>query len=187
MKSDRGLLLANMVMKCAPLVQSLVPGPPILLPCRVLFKKLLPDNMAALGRLQQLPAALDVMRPEPGYYALGNLLEVAGGQRQDGRPRARETHPEQPGLCAWRHVLDNIRQPGNQGLAVGLVQLVLHRQVDQIRVRRRLAECYGQECYSLQVERLVSGSASMTDKSCVKISVSNSPHQGEDTLQAAQP
>lgn len=51
-----------------------------------------------------------------------------------------------------RHGLQDLGQAWDQALPVRLVHLVLHREVDLLCVRRRLAERRGQEGYPLQVE-----------------------------------
>lgn len=110
--------------------------------------------MATLSRLQQLPAAGDALLGKPRYYALGNLVKVTCSQRQDRGARARQTHAQQPGLRGGRHGLHNLCETGDQRLAVRLVQLVLHGEVDEVWVGRRLAQRNGEERYTLEVEGL---------------------------------
>lgn len=87
---------------------------------------------------------------------VGNLLKVARGEGEDGGAGAGEADAEEAGLRTWGHALDDLAQAGDEGLAVGLVDLVLHGEVDELRIRGRGAEGDGEEGYSLHVEGLAS-------------------------------
>lgn len=112
------------------------------------------SNRSPIRRLQQLPPAGDVVGLELLNDLLGNRLKVLGRQREDGGSRAGQADAQQAGLRGGRHGLNDLGQAGDQDLAVGLVQLVLHGQVDELRVGRGLAEGDGEEGYPLEVEGL---------------------------------
>lgn len=113
-----------------------------------------PNNLRPLSRFQNQPLAVDALAAEAGDDLVGDGLEVAGGEGEDGGARAREADPQEPLLRARRHRLHDFAQPRDQRLPVLLVQLVLHREVDQVRVWRRLAQSDGEQGYALEVERL---------------------------------
>ena len=139
-------------------------------------------HRGALGRLQHFPAALDLVLAEPRNDALGDLTEVAGRQRQDGRPGPGKAHAQQARLRPGGHGLDDLGQPRDQRLPVRLVQLVLHRQIDELRVRRRLPERHGEERDSLEVERLPLVSCCLL---IVEEGGYGLPHPAADTAPAA--
>ena len=120
----------------------------------IVFLLLLPDDLGSLGRFQHLPVANDVLLLEKGDNALRDLFEVARRERENRRTGSRQAHSEQPRLRGRCHRLHDLGQAGNQRLAVWLMQLILHGEVDQLWVGRRLAECHRQECYPLEIEGL---------------------------------
>lgn len=116
----------------------------------------LSHDVASFRRLQQFPAALNALLRKSGYYALSNLVEVARSKSQNSRSSARQTNTKQARLRAWGHRLNNLSQARDERLPVRLVQLVLHGEIDQIGVGWRLAQCYWEQCYTLEVECLSS-------------------------------
>ena len=95
-------------------------------------------NGGPLGRLKHFPVAHDILLLESPDDLVGYLFKVVGSERQDGRTSSREADAEQTRLRVRRHGLDDLGEAGDQGLPVGLVELVLHRQIDELGVRRRL-------------------------------------------------
>ncbi len=95
-------------------------------------------NGGPLGRLQQFPVAHDVLLLESPDDLVGNFFKVVGSERQDGGTSSREADAQQTRLRVRRHGLDDIGEARDQGLPVGLVELVLHRQIDELGVRRRV-------------------------------------------------
>lgn len=118
-----------------------------------------PHNLRPPRRLKYLPLTRQPLplpaRPlQDPHNLLGDLLKVARREREDRGPRAREAAAQEAGLRGGRHGGDDLAEAGDQGAAVGLVELVLHREVDELRVRGRLAEGDGEEGYPLEVEGL---------------------------------
>lgn len=85
---------------------------------------------------------------------VGNVLKVGNGKGQDGGAGTREAHAEESRMGLWRHGFNNLAQTGDERLAVGLVNFVLHGKVDELWVRWRLAESNRKQGYPLQVEYL---------------------------------
>lgn len=116
------------------------------------------NDLCALGRLQNHPAALEVLvlvvELELGDNLLGNLLKVFRRKRENGRAGAGQTHAHEAFLRLGREALDNLGEAGDELLAVRLVDLVLHGEVDEFRVGRGLAQRDGEEGNSLKVECL---------------------------------
>ena len=114
--------------------------------------------MGALSRLKHLPLArkvlLLVVFSELSNDLVGDGLEVMCSQGKDGRTGTGKTHAEKAFVGLGGHRLDDLGEAGDEGLAVGLVDLVLHGEVDELRVGRGLAEGDGQKSNSLQVEDL---------------------------------
>ena len=114
--------------------------------------------MGALSRLEHLPLArkvlLLVVFSELSNDLVGDGLEVMCSQGKDGRTGTGKAHAEEAFVGLGGHGLDDLGEAGDEGLAVGLVDLVLHGEVDELRVGRGLAEGDGQKSNSLQVEDL---------------------------------
>lgn len=85
---------------------------------------------------------------------MSDHVEIARRQREDRGSRSGETDAEEARLGLRGHGLDDAGQSGDQRLPVGLVQFVLHGQIDEIRVWWGLAQRYGQEGYPLEVKYL---------------------------------
>lgn len=85
---------------------------------------------------------------------IGNVLKVGNGKGQDGGTGTREAHAEESRVSLWRHGFDNLAEAGDERLAVGLVNFVLHGKVNELWVRWRLAQSNGEQGYPLQVEYL---------------------------------
>lgn len=96
--------------------------------------------MRTLSRLQYHPPTgqvlLLVVLAQRGNDLVRNVFEVAGSEGQDRRPSSGEAHPQKAGFCLGGHGLDDFRQPGYQRLSVGLVDLVLHGEVNELWVGR---------------------------------------------------
>lgn len=112
------------------------------------------NERSILCRFQELPLARDTVRGKPSDDAVCDLLKLVSSQGQNCRPRSRQADTKQAWLRARVHRLEDFRQAGNERLAVGLVDLVLHGEIDHIRVRRRRAQgCRKQGC-PLEIEDL---------------------------------
>lgn len=96
------------------------------------------------------------MFPQSSDDLIGNVLIVGQGKGQDGGAGAGKAYAEEPGRGLGRHGFDNFSQTRDKGLAVGLVDSVLHSQVDEFRIGWRLAEGNGKQGYPLQIEYLSS-------------------------------
>lgn len=122
-----------------------------------------PYNLRPPRRLKNLPLTLQALAlparllQDPDNPRR-NLLKVARREREYGGARAREAAAQEAGLRAGRHGGDDLAEAGDQGAAVGLVELVLHGEVDEFRVGGRLAEGDREEGYPLEVEGLPAGS-----------------------------
>lgn len=118
----------------------------------------LSNDLSPLRRLQYLPLAPQVLilivLPQLGDDPVGDVLEVMGCEGEDRGAGAGEADAEEAGFGLGGHELDDLGEPGDEGLAVGLVDFVLHREVDELGVGRRLAERDGEQGNSLQVECL---------------------------------
>lgn len=114
--------------------------------------------MGSLCRLQDQPLAgkvlLFVMFPQSSDNLVGNVLKIGHGEGQDGGASAGKAYAEESGCGLGRHGLNNLIQTGNESLAVWLVDSVLHSQVDEFRIRWRLAKGNGKQGYPLQIEYL---------------------------------
>lgn len=74
------------------------------------------------------------MFPQSSNDLIGNALKVGEGEGQDGGASAGKTYAEESGRVLGRHGRDNLTQARDEGLAVGLVNSVLHSQVDEFRI-----------------------------------------------------
>lgn len=139
--------------------------------------------MGALSRLEHLPLTrkvlLLVVFSELSNDLVGNGLKVMRSQGKDGRAGTGKAHAEEAFVGLGRHGLDDLSETGDKGLAVGLVDLVLHGEVDELRVRGGLAEGDGQKSNSLQVEDL----GHSLDSSLLPTQTFNVPHRGECSSQ----
>lgn len=89
---------------------------------------------SCLSRLQQLPLARDIVGCELSDDAVCDLGKSIGRQGQDGWTCAREADAQQTWLRGRSHGLQNLSQTGDQSLAIWLVHLVLHCQIDHVWV-----------------------------------------------------
>ncbi|KAI6748850.1 hypothetical protein HG531_007797 [Fusarium graminearum] len=114
--------------------------------------------MSALSRLEDLPLTrqilLLVVFPQLGNDLVSDGLKVVRRQSQDCRTSTRKAHAQEALIGLGGHCLDDLSEAGDQGLSVRLVDLVLHGEVDELGVGRRLAKGDGQKGNSLQVEDL---------------------------------
>lgn len=83
---------------------------------------------------------------------ISDLLKVIRRQRHDSRSSTTQASAQEPRVRLGRYTLQDLRQTWDESLAIWLVDLVLHRQVDELWVWRRLAQSRRQERYTLQVE-----------------------------------
>lgn len=115
----------------------------------------------------KLPTRLDISmhckhspRPFHTQLVVADNRGCAGcgltcGKRQDGGASARKADSEKTGLGGGGHGRNDVAEARDERLAVLLVQLVLHGEVDHVRVGRGLAERDRQEGDALEVERHV--------------------------------
>lgn len=99
--------------------------------------------MRTLSRLQNLPLAgqvlLLIVLSQRGNDSIRNFFKVARGKRQNRRTSTRKTHAQKAGLCPGGHGLHNFGETRDEGLAVRLVNFVLHGKMDEFGVGGRLA------------------------------------------------
>jgi hypothetical protein len=116
--------------------------------------------MGSFCRLQDQPLASQilflVMSPQSIDNLVGNVLKIGYSKSQDGGASAGKANTEEPARGLGRHGLDNFVQARNESLAVWLVDSVLHGQVNEFRIRRRLTKGNGKQSYPLQIEDLSS-------------------------------
>lgn len=67
----------------------------------------------AASDLEDLPVDVDAVRFEDRRCVVCDGLVAAGGEREDGRSRPRETDPKQPGVGRGGDIGRDFRQPGN--------------------------------------------------------------------------
>lgn len=111
------------------------------------FHTLSSNDLGTFSRLQNLPLTCEVLvlvvLSQIFDDLICNLLEVVRSKSQDGGAGAGQADAQETGLLVGRHGLDDLGEAGDEGLAVGLVDLVLHGEVDEFRVGRGLAESDG--------------------------------------------
>lgn len=105
--------------------------------------------------LQQLPLAGNIVGGELCDDAVGNLVEIIRRQSQDGWSGTGQTDTQKTGLRHGGHELQDFSQAWDEGLAVWLVNSVLHGKEDHIRVRWGGTQGSGQQSCTLQIEHLV--------------------------------
>lgn len=114
--------------------------------------------MGAFCGLQDQPLACQILVlvvfPQSSDDLVGDFFKVGQGKGQDGRAGTGEADSEEARLGLGRHGLDNLAQARDKGLAVGLVDFVLHSQVNEFWVGWRLAQSNGKQGYPLQIEYL---------------------------------
>ena len=88
---------------------------------------LLSNDGDTIGGLEDKPAAVNVFPAETADDALGDLLEMARSESENGGARAGEARAQQPLLRAGGHGLHDLAEPRDQCLPVLLVQPILHR------------------------------------------------------------
>lgn len=96
------------------------------------------------------------MFPQSSDNLVGNVLKIGQSKGQDGGASTGEAYAEEPGRGLGRHGFDNLIQARDESLAVGLVDFVLHSQVDEFRIGWRLTKGNGKQGYPLQIEYLSS-------------------------------
>lgn len=70
---------------------------------------------------------------------IGNVLKIGQSKGQDSGAGTGEAYAEESRLGLWRHGFNDLAQARDEGLAIGLVDFVLHGQINELWVGWGLA------------------------------------------------